>query len=99
MFFQTPVNENFDPFEFIPKREEKEGVAPANSEDNPINKLLVLFVTKSESISKAIDGMIKQTLDPIFHYLPRHLLEIHATLEWFKRPTLVFYTFGSPNPV
>lgn len=49
-------------------------------------------------MAKAIDGLINYALDPIFHYLPKHSIEIHATLEWFKRPTLVFYTFGSPNP-
>jgi len=65
---------------------------------NPLNKLLLLFVVKSEVVSQAIDGLISQVLDPLFHYLPSHLVEIHATLDWFKRPTFVFYTAESVNP-
>eukprot|EP00347_Sterkiella_histriomuscorum_P017768 403348069 len=96
MFFSTSDNQDFDPFKLIPKRSK---INKQESNHDVINQLLLLFVTKSETICKAIDQLIKHALDPVFHYLPKHMIEIHATLEWFKRPTILFYSYGSSNPV
>mmetsp|Transcript_9206 Transcript_9206/g.8598 ORF Transcript_9206/g.8598 Transcript_9206/m.8598 type:complete len:174 (+) Transcript_9206:361-882(+) len=95
LFLNTP--DEADPYKLIPDARIDKNKNKVWK--NPINKLLLLFVFKSEVVAKAIDGLINHALDPLFHYLPSHMIEIHATLEWFKKPTIIFYTKGSANPI
>lgn len=57
MFFSTPTTQDFDPFEMVPNINQRASNknSGAISGHQVIDQLLLLFISKSEVVSKAID--------------------------------------------
>ena len=64
-----------------------------------LQRILLLKIMKPECLSLAMTQYTGHVISEQFEQLPTTNLEVHSRQDWFGRPTVVFATPGSEDPV